>query len=216
MISIVVLISGSGTNLTALLAAASKPTASFRITCVISNNSEAHGLERAREHEILTRVIERQHYATLQAHKEAVLEEVLSQKPHLVVLAGFMMVLHDRFVHSFPGRIINIHPSLLPLYPGLHTHERALADNRKTHGCTVHFVDSGVDTGAVIAQAEVVIPEGSTPESLRTLVQEREWRLYPWVVESIAKREIALVNGCVSYSPVALVEASTLGFILST
>jgi phosphoribosylglycinamide formyltransferase-1 len=200
MLSIVVLISGSGTNLKALIDASELESAQFIIKGVVSNNSNAAGLALAREHKIATTVIERSSFGTLKEHKDAVLASVESHKPELVVLAGFMMVLHESFVNAFAGRIINIHPSLLPLYPGLHTHERAIADRAKIHGCTVHIVDTGVDTGAIIAQAKVEVPSDVTPETLKSLVQKREWELYPWVVTCIATQEITIADGSVLFS----------------
>lgn len=214
MLSIVVLISGSGTNLKALIEAAELESAQFVIKAVISNSPNAAGLALAHNHKIATTVIERSSFGTLKEHKDAVLASVESYRPELVVLAGFMMVLHESFVNAFAGRIINIHPSLLPLYPGLHTHERALADRAKIHGCTVHIVDTGVDTGAIVAQAKVDVPSDVTPETLKSLVQKREWELYPWVVTCIATQEITIADGSVSYSEKVRVAARDKNFIL--
>ncbi|MFM1847571.1 MAG: hypothetical protein RL417_1045, partial [Pseudomonadota bacterium] len=179
---IVVLISGRGSNLHSLLAAAQR----YRITRVISNKEEAPGLAIAARANIPTASITRARYPTLDAQKSAILEAVARESPDLVVLAGFMQILAPDFVSTFRRRILNIHPSLLPKFVGLDTHSRAIAAREHEHGCSVHLVDLGLDSGEVIAQATVPILPHDTPESLGARVLEREHKLYPWVVNSVA------------------------------
>ena len=206
---VVVLISGRGSNLKALL----ENQRDYTICGVISNNSQAGGLQLAREYNCPHRVIERATFPDLRSHKDATLKAVLEFKPDLVCLAGFMQILHPPFIEAFEGRLINIHPSLLPKYPGLDTHKRALEGGEKEHGCTVHFVDAGVDTGAVIVQARVEILANDTEDSLAARVLEKEHRIYPWVVGKIALREISLNNGAVKIAEGAIVEARESDFI---
>ena len=139
---------------------------------------------------------------------------MLESNPDLVALAGFMVVLQPEFIEAFSGRLINIHPSLLPLFPGLHTHERALEAGVSTHGCTVHYVDAGVDTGPLIAQAVVEVLKDDSQESLTNRVLMREHILYPWVVQRVMSKDITLEERTVRYSSLASQEAREHGFSL--
>ena len=179
---ITVLISGRGSNLAALIDATRDGRIDGAVTHVISNRPEAAGLMIARSHGIATTVIDHRVFASREAFDAALGDAIDATAPDLVVLAGFMRILGDAFVRRFAGRMINIHPSLLPRYPGLDTHRRALADGAKVHGCTVHLVTLDVDGGPVIAQAEVPVLAGDDPETLAKRVLDVEHRLLPGVV----------------------------------
>jgi len=152
---ITVLISGRGSNLGALLEAIDAGGIDGAVTQVISNRADARGLDLAKARGIATRVVDHRGYADRAAFDDALQATVEQGEPDLVVLAGFMRVLGEAFVRAFDGRLLNIHPSLLPLYPGLHTHRRALADGVRVHGCTVHFVTNELDGGPIVAQGAV-------------------------------------------------------------
>lgn len=210
-VSVTVLISGRGSNLVAL----HENAHGYRINAVVSNTAEAKGLEWAKTQGIPTVTVPRSHYANLAQFKAAVLQAVRETKPDFVALAGFMVVLQPEFVDEFAGKLINIHPSLLPKFPGLETHERAVQAGESEHGATVHFVAAGVDTGAIIAQAAVPVHSDDTPESLaaRTLVAEH--KLYPWVLKHLAAHEIKLTDGGVVYTELVRSEARTFMYRLS-
>ncbi|HEX6945663.1 MAG TPA: phosphoribosylglycinamide formyltransferase, partial [Casimicrobiaceae bacterium] len=171
---ITVLLSGRGSNLAALLAAADAPDFHGAVTHVISNRAAAAGLAVAREHGVPTSVLEHTGFASREAFDAALAGLVDAGEPDLVVLAGFMRVLTPSFVARYEGRLLNVHPSLLPAYPGLHTHRRALDDGVKVHGCTVHFVTPSVDVGPIVAQAAVPVLDDDDEARLaaRVLVQE--------------------------------------------
>ena len=200
-ISIVVLISGSGTNLQAMIDAIETGTLPARIALVISNRADAKGLERARHHNIPTLVIDHREFADREAFDAALQAAIESCQPRLVVLAGFMRILTDNFVRHFSGRLLNIHPSLLPKFKGLNTHARAIEAGEAEHGCSVHFVTPELDAGAVIGQARLAIAEGDTPETLAAKVQRLEHRLYPACVGLFCngtlelKGDIAMLDG---------------------
>lgn len=181
---IVVLISGNGSNLQALIDASA--AANFSISAVLSNRPQAFGLERAASSGIATRVIDHTHYADRATFDRALLATIEEYQPRLVVLAGFMRILGGEFVRHFAGRIINIHPSLLPKYPGTNTHQRAIDAGDKEHGVSVHFVTEEMDGGPVIAQARVPVLEEDSAESLSARVLEKEHELYPRVVRWFA------------------------------
>lgn len=176
---IVVLISGSGTNLQAIIDAIEAGTLTARIALVISNRPEAAGLERAKRHGIATQVIDHREFHSRESFDLALQTAIEAHHPRLVVLAGFMRILSDGFVQHFRGRLLNIHPSLLPKFKGLNTHARAIAAGEREHGCSVHFVTPELDAGAVIGQARVAIAADDTAETLAAKVQRLEHRLYP-------------------------------------
>lgn len=208
--TIAVLISGRGSNLKSLIDNARR----YRIKMVLSSNPEAPGLEHARAAGIPALALRRSDYPSLLQFKHAVMLEVLKQKPSLVVLAGFMQVIAAEFIDAFPSRIVNIHPALLPAHPGLDTHKRVIEAKERIHGCTVHLVDYGVDSGPVIAQAAVeVLPQDDEP-ALAARVLTFEHRLYPWVINSIAAGEISLRADKIRYSRSCIREAAALGFLL--
>jgi phosphoribosylglycinamide formyltransferase-1 len=196
---ITVLISGRGSNLEALLAAAAAGRVAGAVTHVISNNPDARGLALAQSYGIATSVVDHRTYAERAAFDRALAGVVESGAPDLVVLAGFMRVLDAAFVGAFEGRLLNIHPSLLPLYPGLHTHRRALADGVKVHGCTVHYVTATVDGGPIVAQGVVPVLPGDDEDTLAARVLAVEHRLLPAAVDWHCRGEIALEHGRVRY-----------------
>lgn len=206
--SITVLISGRGSNLIAL----HEKAAGYRIGAVVSNRPDAPGLEWAAKQGIQTISVEREASPTLALHKQAILEAVAATKPALVVLAGFMLILQPDFVHAFPGKLLNIHPSLLPKYPGLDTHARALEAGDTEHGASVHFVGTGLDSGPLIAQAAVPVLPKDDPSSLAARTLEVEHKIYPWVVRHVAQGGIQLEGEGVVYSGGVRSEASRLGF----
>ena len=188
--NIVVLISGKGTNLQALIDASHR--SSYTISAVISNKAKAIGLNRAKISGIDTYVIEQESFNSKLEFEESLATRISEINPKLIVLAGFMKVLSPQFVKLFRGKIINIHPSLLPEYPGLNTHQRVLEDKKKIHGMSVHLVTEDLDGGPVIAQDSVHVLPDDTIESLAKRVLEREHIIYPKVVESLAIGKIQL------------------------
>jgi phosphoribosylglycinamide formyltransferase-1 len=185
---IVILISGQGSNMQALLEA----NLPCRIAGVISNRADAQGLEIARKHGIETSVISHKNYADRAAFDTALTEVIDRYTPDLIVLAGFMRILTAGFVERYKGKLINIHPSLLPAYPGIDTHERALQDGVKIHGCTVHFVTPDLDHGPIIIQAAVPVLHNDTPESLAARVLSEEHRIYPQAVRWLCRNQVWL------------------------
>jgi len=179
---ITVLISGRGSNLAALADHARAGHIEGAVTQVVSNRPDAAGLALAQMHGIATAVVDHRAHATRDAFDAALARTVDEGEPDLVVLAGFMRVLGAGFVRTHAGRMINIHPSLLPLYPGLHTHRRALADGVRIHGCTVHYVTPDVDVGPIIAQGAVPVAEGDDETTLAARVLAVEHRLLPAAV----------------------------------
>jgi phosphoribosylglycinamide formyltransferase-1 len=194
---ITVLISGRGSNLAALIAASHEPGFHGAITQVISNRPEAGGLDIARAHGIATAVIDHRAYATREAFDQALAAVIDGGMPDLVVLAGFMRVLTDGFVARYEGRMLNVHPSLLPAYPGLHTHRRALADGVKVHGCTVHFVTTRLDIGPIVVQAAVPVCPEDDEASLAARVLAQEHRIFPAAVRWFCAGRLAIRDGCV-------------------
>lgn len=175
---VVILISGRGSNMKALLEARLPAV----IAAVISNMPDARGLEIARAHGVHTEVVEHRQFADRRSFDKALAEAVARYEPDLVVLAGFMRVLTQEFLGRFPGRMLNIHPSLLPAFPGTHTHRRALQEGVKIHGCTVHFVTPALDGGPIVVQAAVPVLPDDTEESLAARVLEQEHRVLPQAV----------------------------------
>jgi phosphoribosylglycinamide formyltransferase 1 len=174
--SVVVLISGRGSNLRALL------DAGLPVSAVISNQAGAGGLAVAARRGVPTAVVEHRRFATREAFEAALADEIDRHAPRLVALAGFMRVLTPGFVARYAGRLVNVHPSLLPEFPGLDTHARALAAGAKRHGCTVHFVTEALDHGPIIAQASVPVLPGDTADTLATRVLAQEHVIYPRAV----------------------------------
>lgn len=182
-----VLISGRGTNMMALVEAARAADYPAKIACVVSNRADAAGLEFAKANTIATKVIDHKAFASRQAFDAALDDYLKSQNIGIIACAGFMRILSPSFIESWKGRILNIHPSLLPAYKGLHTHERALADGVKTHGCTVHIVTTELDAGPIVLQAEVPVLPNDTPESLAARVLAEEHRIYPQALAQLVR-----------------------------
>ena len=188
---IVILISGRGSNMQALINA----QLPAKIAAVISNEALAEGLHIAKAAGIPTRVVSHKDYQSRTAFDQALTQAIDPFQPDLVVLAGFMRVLSANFVSHYDGKLINIHPSLLPAFPGLHTHEKALQSGATLHGCTVHFVNAQVDGGPIIVQASVPVMEADTAQSLASRVLEQEHRIFPLVVRLLCEGKLTLRNG---------------------
>ena len=191
MIRAVVLISGRGSNLAALLAA-SLPV---EFAAVISNRPQAEGLEHARRRGIPAIALDHRNYAERTAFDAELMRHIDAYRPDVVVLAGYMRILTEGFVAHYADRLVNIHPSLLPAFPGLDTHRRALAEGVKIHGCTVHFVTDRVDHGPIIAQAAVPVLSDDTEAALAQRVLAQEHRLYPMALRWLAEGRIDVVDG---------------------
>ncbi|QFT54062.1 phosphoribosylglycinamide formyltransferase [Microbulbifer sp. THAF38] len=191
---VAVLISGSGSNLQALLDASANAGADFSVCTVISNKPEAFGLKRAAEAGVPTAVVDHRNFSGREIFDQALIAEIDSHQPDLVVLAGFMRILTPEFVRHYSGRLLNIHPSLLPKYQGLNTHQRALEAGDSEHGVTVHFVTEELDGGPPIVQAAVPINEGDTPDSLAKRVQVQEHVIYPMAVSWFAQGRLKMLG----------------------
>jgi phosphoribosylglycinamide formyltransferase-1 len=182
MKNIVILISGRGSNMEAIVRAAQAEQWPARIAAVISNRADAKGLEFAAAHGIATAVVPNKEYPSREAFDAALQQAIDRFEPDLVVLAGFMRILTAGFVDHYAGRLLNIHPSLLPLFPGLHTHEQALQAGVERHGATVHFVTAQLDHGPIVAQAAIDVLPGDTPDALAARLLVEEHKLYPYAV----------------------------------
>lgn len=188
MKSVVILISGRGSNMQALV------EAGLPVAAVISNNPAAEGLTFARTRNIPARAIDHRAFSDRVAFDAALTEAMDAYKPDLIVLAGFMRILSEPFVDHYQGRLINIHPSLLPAFTGLDTHQRALDEGVKIHGCTVHFVTSQLDHGPIIIQAAVPVLADDTPATLAARVLAQEHRIYPQAVRWFLQGQIVLAG----------------------
>lgn len=195
-----VLVSGSGTNLQALLDACGQPDFPARIAVVLSNNPVAFALERARRAGVPAQVLEPRSFPDREAFDAALAQALEHHRVELVCLAGFMRLLGPAFLRRFPGRVLNIHPALLPAFPGLHAPRQALAHGVRLSGCTVHFVDEGTDTGPIIAQAAVPVLPGDDEAALARRIQAEEHRLYPLVLRWVAEGRVRLEGRTVSLS----------------
>lgn len=191
----VVLISGRGSNMTALIAAATNPAYPAEIVGVISDRANAAGLGIAAARGIPTRVISRSDYAGKEAHDGAIDAALAAFGAEIVALAGYMRILGARFVEKWQGRMINIHPALLPAFKGLDTHARALRAGTRIHGCTVHFVTLDMDDGPIIAQAAVPVMVGDNEDTLAARVLKAEHRLYPLALGLVAEGKARMEGG---------------------
>lgn len=187
--SVVVLVSGRGSNLQAIL------EAGLPVSAVISNRPGAGGLEVAARRGLPTAVVDHRRFTTREAFEDALAVEIDRYAPRLVALAGFMRILTPGFVARYAGRLVNIHPSLLPELPGLDTHARALAAGAARHGCTVHFVTEALDHGPIIAQASVPVLPGDDAQSLAARVLEREHEIYPRAIRWFLDGRLEVENG---------------------
>jgi phosphoribosylglycinamide formyltransferase-1 len=197
---IVILISGRGSNMEALIRACASEGWSARIAAVVSNRAGAQGLEFARQHGIATVVVDHEQHESREAFDVELAEVIESFEPDVVALAGFMRILSDAFVMQFEGRLINVHPSLLPAFPGLHTHRRAIEAGCKLAGATVHFVTPSLDAGPIIAQAVVPVLPADTPETLAARVLEREHVIYPRVARWMVHGLLRVSGGIVTHT----------------
>lgn len=193
---VAILISGRGSNMAALIQAARAPNFPAEIVLVMSNIADAGGIESARAAGIETVTVESKPFGKdREAFEHAMQDELLKRNIDLVCLAGFLRLLTPWFVQQWDGRMINIHPALLPSYRGLHTHERALADGVKIHGATVHFVIPDVDAGPIIVQGAVTVHDNDTPDSLGARVLQIEHRIYPQALRMVASGQISVDGG---------------------
>ena len=199
MKSIVILISGRGSNMEALLDAVAAGNLPVRVAAVLSNQPQAPGLAVAAAKGVPVCALDHRQYADRAAFDAAMADAIDALSPDLVVLAGFMRILSDAFVERYAGRLINIHPSLLPAYPGLHTHRRALADGVRVHGCTVHFVTPTLDHGPIIVQAAVPVLDGDDEATLAARVLAQEHVVYPMAVRWFVDGCLRLDDGRVAF-----------------
>jgi phosphoribosylglycinamide formyltransferase-1 len=190
MLKLAVLVSGSGTNLQSIIDAIEDKKLSAEISVVITDNAEAKALERAAKHKIPSKVISKDVYPDKEAYDEALTQEIKSHDVELIAMAGFMRILTPLFIKSFPLRIMNIHPSLLPSFPGLGVQEKALNYGARFTGATVHFVDEGVDTGPIIIQAVVPIRDTDTLIDLKDRILLEEHRIYPQAIQFFSEARI--------------------------
>ena len=195
MRNIVILISGRGSNMEAIVNAAEAEQWPARIAAIISNRDDAEGLRFAERHGIAHHVVANRDYATRDAFDAALRVLIDQYEPVLVVLAGFLRILTAPFVEHYAGRLLNVHPSLLPAFPGLHTHRQAIEAGVSRHGATVHFVTAQLDHGPVVAQAEVDVLPGDTEESLAARVLEQEHIIYPRAVRWFIEGRLVVIDG---------------------
>ena len=189
---IAVLVSGSGSNLQAIIDASERGEIPCRVALVVSNRADAYGLVRARNHGIPTEVVDHRSFESREAFDARLVEVIRSSGAHLVCLAGFMRVVTPVFLRAFPHRILNIHPALLPSFPGTHGPRQALRYGVRFSGCTVHFLDEGVDTGPVIVQAVVPVYEDDTEETLAARILKEEHRIYPMAIRLFLEGRLEL------------------------
>jgi len=190
-----ILISGRGSNMVSLLDAAQQPDFPAQIALVLSNRPDAGGLEKAAQAGIETRIVDHRAFSGREAFEEAMDGALREADIELVCLAGFMRVLTPWFVARWEGRMLNIHPSLLPLFKGTHTHRQALEAGVRVHGCTVHFVVPELDSGPIVAQACVPVEPGDTEADLATRVLVEEHRIYPQALADVASGRVVLRGG---------------------
>ncbi len=208
---VVVLISGGGTNLQAIIDAQESGQLPITLCAVISNKDHVGGLTRAEKHSIPSIVLDHKQFDSREAFDHRLQEIIDSQAPDIVVLAGFMRILTPEFTRHYEGKMINIHPSLLPKYQGLHTHQRAIDAGDQEHGATVHFVTAELDGGPAIVQAKVPILSGDNADDLAKRVLEKEHKIFPLAVKWLTEKRVSMQNNR------AVLDGDTLppsGFIL--
>ena len=214
---VVILISGRGSNLQSIIDAAAQQRLAVDIRAVISNRPAAKGLQRAREAGIPVAVVDHSQFPDREAFDQALQHCIERFQPALVVLAGFMRILTAGFVHHYQGRMLNIHPSLLPAFPGMDTHRRALEAGCKQHGASVHFVTEAVDGGPVVLQVQVPVRPQDTVDTLAARVLEQEHRLYPLAISWFAEQRLQLdgdgqatLDGNILTEPVLMTQESVM------
>jgi len=186
MFKIAVLISGNGSNLEALIDACKKNLINGSVEIIISNNPDAYGIERAKNHLINYKIIDNNRFKTREDFDRALVEELQDSNPDLIVLAGFMRILTPVMIEAFKNKIINIHPSLLPKYPGLDTHNSVIKNGDLKHGVTIHYVNEVLDGGQIIAQGEISVNANETSEELKTRIHTIEHVMLPMIVSKFA------------------------------
>jgi phosphoribosylglycinamide formyltransferase-1 len=201
--NIVILISGRGSNMEAIVGAG----LAAKVAAVISNRPDAAGVKFATQSGIAVQVVDEREFSSRGAFDTALEAAIERYSPDLLALAGFMRVLGGDFVRHYSGRMVNIHPSLLPAFPGLHTHRRALQEGVKLHGCTVHFVTPQVDHGPIIVQAAVPVRAGDTEATLAARVLRQEHRVYPLAIRWFVEGRLAVENGIVRVNTSGAVQA---------
>jgi phosphoribosylglycinamide formyltransferase-1 len=194
LLNIGVLVSGSGTNLQSILDACAGGELDARVVCVISNKADAYALERARSAGIPALHLDHRAHAGREAYDEALVATLREYEVELVAMAGFMRIITPVLLEAFPMAVMNIHPALLPAFPGLHAQRQALEYGAKVAGCTVHFVDPGTDTGPIIIQAAVPLLEGDTEETLSARIQKEEHRIYPEAIRLFAEGRLQVAG----------------------
>ncbi len=192
MIKVGVLISGRGSNLQAVIDACQKGKIPAKVAVVVSNNPGAYGLKRARKHNIPTAVFEPDKFPDKDAYEQAIVKSLKEYGVGLVCLAGYMKIVGVTLLQNYRGKMINIHPALLPSFPGLHVQKAALDHGAKISGATVHFVDEGCDTGPIIIQAAVPVLENDTEETLSDRILEQEHKIYPEAVKLFAEGKLKI------------------------
>jgi phosphoribosylglycinamide formyltransferase-1 len=197
---VAVLVSGRGSNMAALIEAAKAPDYPAEIVLVLSNRPGAGALDTAAAAGIATSVVDHKTFASKADFEAAVADRIEASGAEFICLAGFMRVLSAAFVERFAGRILNIHPSLLPSFKGLDTHERALADGVRIHGCSVHIVSAELDAGPIVMQAAVPVIDGDTPDTLAARVLACEHRIYPAALSALASGTARLVDGKIRFA----------------
>ena len=198
--SLVVLISGNGSNLQVIIDQIACGYINATIACVISNRPDAYGLKRAEKHNICHHALDHTQFESREAYDEAMIQLIKPHKPDCIVLAGYMRILSAEFFHQFRHKIINIHPSLLPKYQGLHTHKRALENHDTQHGISVHIATEELDSGPVIAQATFDIASNDTIENLQEKCHKLEHILYPLIIKWLVDKHINISTGAVSFN----------------
>lgn len=193
-VSIAVLISGSGTNLQSIIDAVEEKRLDAKIEIVLSNKADAFGLERAKKHGVSTAVLDHRSYSSREAYDQAVVELLQKRGVELVVLAGFMRLLSPVFIKAYSNRIMNIHPALLPSFPGLQVQKKAVEHGVRFAGCTVHFVNEECDEGPIIIQAVVPVFADDTEETLAARILKQEHRIYPQAIQLYAENRLRVVG----------------------
>ena len=194
MFKIIVLISGNGSNLQAIIDACKSGMIEGNVVGVISNKANVFGLERAKKNNIPSEVINHNNFGTREEFDQELVTSIRSYQPDLIVLAGFMRILSPIMTSAFKNKMINIHPSLLPKYPGLKTHEQVIANNDAEHGVTIHSVSEELDGGPIIAQSKIVVHKNQQLEDLIERIHKIEHKIFPKVISMIASEEIKIVN----------------------
>lgn len=194
-LSLVVLISGSGSNLQAIIDAIESGQLKAEISAVISNRPDAFGLTRAKKHNIPTISLDHTQFASRELFDSKLQAEIESLQPDIIVLAGYMRILSTPFINAFSPKILNIHPSLLPKYQGLHTHQRALENNDSQHGVSIHIVTPELDSGPVILQGKFNIEKGDTASSLQQKAHQLEHQMYPLILQWLHEKRLQLSSG---------------------